>query len=180
MEDDHIIASWHSVALLLCVVRVSLPVVPIICRSPKLSILVGYIVCVQYAVGRMRFTDWYATDISGIAGVVGLTALVAKDDKVQPGVLKLTTASYAATGAGGFVVSAGVLYLHQKREGWCHDPETPSRRAGRNGWDPQCPQDLLFRLVNIGCNDRRHRGFAEWGQGGNLLALLDLGTLAHA
>ena len=64
----------------------------------------------------MQSTNCHGADIPGMAaGVVGLTALVAKDDKIHPGVLKLTAAFYAAAGAGGLVVVAGVLYLFMRR-----------------------------------------------------------------
>lgn len=58
------------------------------------------------------FAHWPTADVPGMAaGVVGLTALVAKDDKTHPGVLKLTAGFYAGAGAGGLVVVAGVLSL---------------------------------------------------------------------
>ncbi|KAJ3535627.1 hypothetical protein NMY22_g6403 [Coprinellus aureogranulatus] len=73
---------------------------------------------IKVVLNPMRWVSWWVVlYIPGMfAGVVGLMALVVKDHKVHPGVLKLTAGFYTVVGAGVLVVAAGVLYRLRNAE----------------------------------------------------------------
>lgn len=67
---------------------------------------------IKVVLNPMRWVSWWVIlYIPGMfAGVVGLMALVVKDHRSHPGVLKLTAGFYVVVGAGILVVVAGMLY----------------------------------------------------------------------